>query len=199
MNTGRAARVAWFLVGLQPTVNASRAPHLLPEQRIVDVRRPSTWFLLKAKRRERRAEPSKARVARDKFTITRCLCTLCALFHLTRSLRTLRARLLNKLNKLNKLFSHSLAGPRARRVKGSGQSNAGLTTCAAASQLNCQPPRQTCRIKSVRRLPDNLLARALNALSKKCALEEIRDAHRPSSLGCKCNGSTCETTLSENN
>ena len=29
------------IVGLQPTVLASRAPHLLLEQRIVDVRRPS--------------------------------------------------------------------------------------------------------------------------------------------------------------
>ena len=42
------------VVGLQPTVNASRAPHLLPEQsvltvkiqRIVDVRRPSMYVRL---------------------------------------------------------------------------------------------------------------------------------------------------------
>ena len=33
-----------FIVGLQPTVIASRAPHLLLEQRIVDVRRPSITF-----------------------------------------------------------------------------------------------------------------------------------------------------------
>ena len=36
------ARAVAHVVGLQPTVIASRAPHLLLEQRIVDVHRPST-------------------------------------------------------------------------------------------------------------------------------------------------------------